>query len=102
MPSEGTEVLQASSTHVTRYGDAEGVKGGLADSPVAQENRLNGVAASSATGRTRKPGLSDKSNDGVLPTSPDSVESKRSIRSFRRDPIPSKSTESRHRTQGHY
>ena len=62
--------------------DTGEVKEALADSPVAQENQLNGVAATTAPARTRKPGLSETSNNNDSPISPDSAESKKSMRSF--------------------
>jgi serine/threonine protein kinase len=62
--------------------DTGEVKEALSDSPVAQENQLNGVAANTASARTRKPGLSETSNNNDSPISPDSAESKKSMRSF--------------------
>jgi serine/threonine protein kinase len=54
----------------------------LNDSPIAQENRLNGVISNAANHRNRKSGLSESSNNKDPPSTPDSNESKKSAKGF--------------------
>lgn len=81
----GGQSNRVSNQYSTRRADAgEGKEALNESSPVAQENRRNGVAAKAAKSRGRKSGLSEKSSkSGNRDPSPDSsVTSKKSTRSF--------------------
>ena len=77
----GGQPSRVANQYSTRRGDGGEVQESLSESPVAQENRLNGAAATAAPGRSRKPGLSENNSDD--PVSPESTATnKKGIRSF--------------------